>query len=70
MANIVPNTDAKISVASVSLLWNDEISNNCLAVFSYNGPETPEVTKLVADTRARFQEVNGLIANILAALPE
>lgn len=70
MSNITPNIDGKISVTTVSLLWNDEISKNCLAVFSYNGPETPEVSKIVSDTRARFQEVNLLIAKILADLPE
>lgn len=70
MSNIVPNTDGKISVLAINLLWNDEVAKNCLDIFSYNGEETPEMAKLVTDTRARFQEINGYIANILAGLPD
>lgn len=69
MTNIVPNIDGKISVSTLGLLWNDEVSKNCMAIFSYNGPETPEVSKVVVDTRARFQDINALIAKILADLP-
>lgn len=70
MANIVPNTDGKISVATIDLIWNGEVAKNCLEIFSYNGPETPEISKTVVDTRARFQDINAAIAKILAALPE
>lgn len=69
MANIVPNIDAKISVATIDLLWRSEVAQNCMDIFSCNGPETPEVSKLVTDTRARFQDINAAIAKILAALP-
>lgn len=70
LSNILPNTDGKISVLTVDLLWNEEVKKNCFDIFSYNGEVTPEMAKLVTDTRARFQEVNGFIASILAALPE
>jgi len=69
VSNIVPNTDGKISVLTIDLLWNEEVKKNCFDVFSYNGEETPEMAKLVTDTRARFQEINGYIAKILADLP-
>jgi len=69
MSNIVPNVDAQISVSNVTLLWNNEVQKNCMAVFQYNGPETPEVSQVVVDTRKRFQQINTLIGEILAALP-
>ncbi len=69
MSNIVPCSAGKIDVVTLSVFWNDEVSKNCLNIFSYNGPETPEVTALVAETRARFQDINALIAKILAELP-
>jgi hypothetical protein len=69
MANIVPSIDGKINVATLSVYWNDEVAKNCTAIFSYNGPETPDVSKLVTDTRARIQDINALMAKILAELP-
>lgn len=69
MADIVPNTNAKISVATIDLIWKGEVAQNCMDIFSYSGPETPEISKIVVDTRARFQDINAAIANILAALP-
>lgn len=69
MSNIVSNTDAKISVLAIDLLWKEEVAQNSLDIFSYKGEETPEMAQLVTNTRARFQEINGLIARIMAALP-
>lgn len=69
MANIVPSIDGKINVATLSVYWNDEVAKNCLAIFSYNGPETPEVSALVTQTRARIQDINAVMAKILEELP-
>ena len=69
MPNIVPNTDGKVSVATIDLLWREEVAQNCMDIFSYNGPETPEISKKVVDTREIFQYINAAIAKILAALP-
>lgn len=69
MANIVPNIDGQISVATIDLIWNKEVAQNCMTIFTYNGEETPDISKKVVDTRARFQDINAAIAKILAALP-
>ena len=67
--NIVPSIDGKINVATISVYWNDEVAKNCLAIFSYSGPETPEVSALVTQTIARIQDITALMANILSKLP-
>jgi hypothetical protein len=69
VANIVPSVDGQISVATIDLMWNKQVAQNCMTVFTYNGEETPEISKIVVDTRARFQDINANIAKILAALP-
>lgn len=69
MANIVPNVDGKISVATINLLWNEQVGPSCVQIFSYNGEETAEMTQMVKDLRSRFQDINTLIAKILAELP-
>jgi hypothetical protein len=69
MANIVPSTDGQINVATLSVYWNSEVAKNCLAIFQYNGPETPEISTLVTQTRSRIQDINALMAKILAELP-
>jgi len=68
-SNIVPNVDGAMKVDNITNLWNMELARNTKAIFQYNGPETPELTKLVSDIRQRFQEINEYIAIILADLP-
>jgi len=69
MANIVPNIDGTLSVEALTALWTQEVSPGCLKIFAYDGPETPAMSQLVADLRARFQDINAYIAKILADLP-
>lgn len=77
MSNIVPSRDGLLQVANLILMLGNGQSNDPVGVlrqvngiFSYNGPRTPEVDKVVTDIRATFQEVNSCIAAILADLPE
>ena len=67
--NIVPSVDGAMKVDNITNLWNMELAKNTKAIFQYNGPETPEVTKIVSDIRQRFQEINEYISTILADLP-
>jgi uncharacterized lipoprotein YajG len=68
--NIIPNVDGAIQVDIVTNMWNMELAKNCKAIFSYSGPYTSEVQKIVSDIRARIQQMNTCIATILAELPE
>ncbi len=66
---ILPSVDGAMKVDNITNLWNMELARNAKAIFQYNGPETPEATKLVSDVRQRFQELQEYIAIILSDLP-
>ncbi len=65
MPNIQPNQDGKVATETLNLNMTSEVIPNCLTIFA--GGDIPE--QLITDTRARFQDINKLIAQILADLP-
>ncbi len=65
MPNITPNMDGKVATDALNLYITSQIIPNCTEIFA--GGDLPE--SLITETRAAFQNVNGLIAQILADLP-
>lgn len=65
MPNILPNSDGKIATDALNLYITGQIIPNCTQIFA--GGEIDE--GFITATREAFQEVNRLIAQILADMP-
>lgn len=63
--NFPPNPDGQVATQALNLYMTSQIIPNCTTIFA--GGDIP--LSLIAATRARFQDVNKLIAQILADLP-
>lgn len=65
MAIIPPNPDGTTATAILNLYMTNQIIPNCMKIFA--GGDIP--SQFIVDTRNAFQNVNKLIAQILADLP-
>lgn len=63
--DLPPNPDGTTATAVLNLYMTNQIIPNCTKIFA--GGNIPD--ELIVNTRARFQDVNKLIAQILGDLP-
>ncbi len=66
MPDILPNVDGQVATEALNLYMVNEIIPNCTKIFA--GGNIDEV--IITDTRATFEDVNKLIAQILADMPD